>query len=114
MWVAGIHGQEKQGVFSIVLNGGYEDDIDRGYTFLYTGSGKYKLLWFIKSCRYLNKDIELILLLLPGGRELTRGNRRTAPQSCDQKLEKNNLALTLNYLNGNPIRVCTSANVFHK
>jgi len=27
------------GAFSIVLNGGYEDDVDDGYTILYTGAG---------------------------------------------------------------------------
>ena len=41
---------------SIVLNGGYEDDIDNGEEFLYTGSG---------------------------GRDLD-GNRRTNVQSFDQ------------------------------
>jgi len=64
--VAGIHGQEKVGAFSIVLSGGYEDDEDNGFNFIYTGSG---------------------------GRDLG-GNRRTAAQSSDQKLEKTNLALS--------------------
>jgi hypothetical protein len=38
-WVAGIHGKAMIGTYSIVLNGGYEDDLDNGSTFLYTGSG---------------------------------------------------------------------------
>jgi hypothetical protein len=38
-WVAGIHGRATIGCYSIVLNGGYEDDLDNGSTFLYTGSG---------------------------------------------------------------------------
>uniref|UniRef100_A0A1B6CG73 RING-type E3 ubiquitin transferase n=1 Tax=Clastoptera arizonana TaxID=38151 RepID=A0A1B6CG73_9HEMI len=66
--VAGIHGREKQGAFSIVLSGGYEDDIDNGDEFFYTGSG---------------------------GRDLS-GNKRTATQSCDQKLTRMNKALALN------------------
>jgi E3 ubiquitin-protein ligase UHRF1 len=37
--VGGIAGSEKTGCFSIVLSGGYEDDVDNGDEFLYTGSG---------------------------------------------------------------------------
>ncbi|XP_025424054.1 E3 ubiquitin-protein ligase UHRF1-like [Sipha flava] len=66
--VAGIHGRDNQGAFSIVLSGGYEDDIDNGDEFMYTGSG---------------------------GRDLS-GNKRTALQSCDQELTRNNRALALN------------------
>ncbi|XP_022087295.1 E3 ubiquitin-protein ligase UHRF1-like [Acanthaster planci] len=77
--VAGIHGREDEGAYSIVLAGGYEDDEDRGFEFLYTGSG---------------------------GRDLS-GNKRTAEQSMDQKLTKMNMALarncnaTLDTKNGN-------------
>lgn len=66
--VAGIHGRETEGAYSIVLAGGYEDDEDNGDDFTYTGSG---------------------------GRDLS-GNKRTAEQSCDQKLTKMNLALARN------------------
>ncbi|CAI6375138.1 unnamed protein product [Macrosiphum euphorbiae] len=66
--VGGIHGRDNQGAFSIVLSGGYEDDIDNGDDFLYTGSG---------------------------GRDLS-GNKRTALQSCDQELTRYNRALALN------------------
>ncbi|XP_071800334.1 E3 ubiquitin-protein ligase UHRF1-like [Asterias amurensis] len=66
--VAGIHGREIEGAYSIVLAGGYEDDEDRGEEFLYTGSG---------------------------GRDLS-GNKRTAEQSMDQKLTKMNSALARN------------------
>ncbi|UYV74335.1 UHRF2 [Cordylochernes scorpioides] len=34
--VAGIHGTEKKGAYSIVLSGGYEDDKDDGDEFIYT------------------------------------------------------------------------------
>ena len=37
--VAGISGNEKEGCWSIALSGGYEDDVDEGYCFTYTGSG---------------------------------------------------------------------------
>ncbi|RXG62368.1 E3 ubiquitin-protein ligase UHRF1 [Armadillidium vulgare] len=60
--VAGIHGRENSGAYSIVLAGGYEDDEDRGEEFTYTGSG---------------------------GRDLS-GNKRTAEQSCDQILTRMN------------------------
>lgn len=66
--VAGIHGRETDCAYSIVLSGGYEDDIDNGDEFLYTGSG---------------------------GRDLS-GNKRTAEQSSDQRLTRMNKALAKN------------------
>ncbi|XP_072268962.1 E3 ubiquitin-protein ligase UHRF1-like [Pyxicephalus adspersus] len=66
--VAGIHGRGNDGSYSLVLAGGYEDDADNGTEFTYTGSG---------------------------GRDLS-GNKRTAEQSCDQKLTNMNRALALN------------------
>ncbi|KAK3723807.1 hypothetical protein QZH41_019484, partial [Actinostola sp. cb2023] len=66
--VSGIHGRDSEGAYSIVLAGGYEDDVDNGENFIYTGSG---------------------------GRDLS-GNKRTAEQSCDQQLTKMNRALARN------------------
>jgi E3 ubiquitin-protein ligase UHRF1 len=66
--VAGIHGRESEGAYSIVLSGGYEDDQDNGEEFTYSGSG---------------------------GRDLS-GNKRTAKQSYDQKLTHMNRALAKN------------------
>ncbi|XP_061681405.1 E3 ubiquitin-protein ligase UHRF1 isoform X1 [Syngnathoides biaculeatus] len=66
--VAGIHGRSTDGAYSLVLAGGYEDDVDDGNEFTYTGSG---------------------------GRDLS-GNKRTAEQSCDQTLTHMNRALALN------------------
>jgi len=63
--VAGIAGREIEGAFSIVLSGGYEDDLDHGEEFYYTGSG---------------------------GRDLS-GNKRTSVQSFDQDLTRGNGAL---------------------
>lgn len=90
--VAGIHGRESEGAYSIVLSGGYVDDVDDGNEFTYSGSG---------------------------GRDLS-GNKRTAKQSMDQKLTAMNKALARNcdaavdsknggsaasWTNGKPVRV---------
>ena len=61
--VSGIHGRDSEGAYSIVLSGGYEDDVDNGEEFYYTGSG---------------------------GRDLS-GNKRTSEQSSDQTLTRMNL-----------------------
>ncbi|XP_027625411.1 E3 ubiquitin-protein ligase UHRF1 [Tupaia chinensis] len=66
--VAGIHGRSNDGAYSLVLAGGDEGGQDHGNFFTYTGSG---------------------------GRDLS-GNKRTAEQSCDQKLTNTNRALALN------------------
>jgi E3 ubiquitin-protein ligase UHRF1 len=94
--VGGIAGRAQEGCQSIVLAGGYEDDTDDGFEFIYTGSG---------------------------GRDLS-GNKRTAEQSSDQTLEKMNLAIARNcdapidkvkgaeakdWKKGKPIRVVRSS-----
>jgi len=66
--VGGIAGTAKLGCPSLVLSGGYEDDVDNGDEFYYTGAG---------------------------GRDLS-GNKRTAEQSMDQELTRTNAALALN------------------
>ena len=66
--VAGIAGTGEGGCYSLVLGGGYEDDVDNGDEFTYTGSG---------------------------GRDLS-GNKRTAAQSFDQTLTKSNAAIARN------------------
>ncbi|XP_072402002.1 E3 ubiquitin-protein ligase UHRF1-like [Diabrotica undecimpunctata] len=66
--VGGIHGSANIGAYSIVLSGGYEDDIDQGDEFIYTGSG---------------------------GRDLS-GNKRVNKQSMDQEFKRGNMALAVN------------------
>ena len=66
--VGGIHGTEKQGCYSIVTSGGYEDDVDNGEEFTYTGSG---------------------------GRDLS-GNKRTNDQGFHQTLTWDNAAIAEN------------------
>ncbi|CAL1569345.1 unnamed protein product [Knipowitschia caucasica] len=65
--VAGIHGRSHDGAYSLVLAGGFEDEVDRGDEFTYTGSG---------------------------GRDLS-GNKRIGEHSFDQTLTHNNRALAV-------------------
>ncbi|XP_005110144.1 E3 ubiquitin-protein ligase UHRF1 [Aplysia californica] len=80
--VAGIHGGEG-GAYSIALSGGYEDDVDLGECFTYTGEG--------------GRDLK--------GTKTNPKNLRTAPQSKDQTLTRGNLALSRNVETKNPVRV---------
>lgn len=76
-WVAGISGCS-EGAWSVAISGGYEDDIDEGFRFTFTGEG---------------------------GRDLRTKNLRTGPQSKGQVLTKGNLALKRSCETGNPVRV---------
>uniref|UniRef100_A0A1I8GDG6 YDG domain-containing protein n=1 Tax=Macrostomum lignano TaxID=282301 RepID=A0A1I8GDG6_9PLAT len=80
--VAGIHGGT-DGAYSIALSGGYEDDIDLGSHFTYTGEG--------------GRDLK--------GTKSNPKNLRTAPQTKDQALSRNNAALVRSAENGQPVRV---------
>ena len=81
--VAGIHGNESEGCYSIALSGGYEDDLDCGLAFTYTGAG--------------GRDLK--------GTKANPKNLRTAPQSKDQTLTRSNLALSRNVENRRSVRV---------
>ncbi|XP_071804832.1 uncharacterized protein [Asterias amurensis] len=81
--VAGIHGNEEEGCYSLALSGGYEDDLDLGECFTYTGEG--------------GRDLK--------GTRANPKNLRTAPQSRDQRLTRGNLALTRNVEFKRPVRV---------
>ncbi|CAL1290946.1 unnamed protein product, partial [Larinioides sclopetarius] len=81
--VSGIHGNPALGCYSLALSGGYEDDVDLGDSFIYTGEG--------------GRDLR--------GTKTNPKNLRTAPQSKDQLLEKGNLALARNVESGRPVRV---------
>ncbi|KAL5010691.1 hypothetical protein ScPMuIL_012996 [Solemya velum] len=80
--VSGIHGGP-EGAYSIALSGGYEDDIDLGECFTYTGEG--------------GRDLK--------GTKANPKNLRTAAQSKDQTLTRGNLALSRNVDTGNTVRV---------
>lgn len=72
-----------EGAYSISLSGGYEDDVDLGDCFTYTGEGGRALK----------------------GTKANPKNLRTAPQSKDQELTRGNLALSLNVTSRKPVRV---------
>ncbi|TPX70147.1 hypothetical protein SpCBS45565_g01968 [Spizellomyces sp. 'palustris'] len=80
--VSGIHGGP-DGCYSVALSGGYEDDVDFGEAFTYTGEG--------------GRDLS--------GTKANPRNLRTAPQSKDQVLDRGNLALWKSAQNGLPVRV---------
>ncbi|KAK4006052.1 hypothetical protein OUZ56_011182 [Daphnia magna] len=86
--VAGIHAGP-EGAYSISLSGGYEDDVDIGECFTYTGEGGRALK----------------------GTESDPKNLRTAPQSKDQTLTRGNLALSLNITTRKPVRVIRGSNL---
>ena len=79
--VAGIAGQSNFGAQSVVLAGGYEDDVDNGDWFLYTGSG---------------------------GRDLSGNKRTNKEQGFDQEFTAFNKALQLSCTKGYPVRVVRS------
>lgn len=78
-----------EGAYSISLSGGYEDDVDIGECFTYTGEGGRALK----------------------GTESDPKNLRTAPQSKDQTLTRGNLALSLNITTRKPVRVIRGSNL---
>eukprot|EP01025_Chloroclados_australasicus_P041361 TRINITY_DN4378_c0_g1_i1.p1 TRINITY_DN4378_c0_g1~~TRINITY_DN4378_c0_g1_i1.p1 ORF type:complete len:786 (-),score=106.64 TRINITY_DN4378_c0_g1_i1:1320-3545(-) len=79
--VGGISGQARLGAQSVVISGGYEDDLDEGDWFLYTGSG---------------------------GRDLSGNKRTNKKQSFDQEFKLYNESLRQSCLAGLPVRVLRS------
>ncbi|KAF7346339.1 E3 ubiquitin-protein ligase ORTHRUS 2 [Mycena sanguinolenta] len=77
----GIHGSKDEGAYSVVMSGGYEDDQDKGETFIYTGEG---------------------------GRATTTPNgkkTRSGPQIRDQEWTGGNKSLQLSLIHNTPVRV---------
>ncbi|CUA76455.1 hypothetical protein RSOLAG22IIIB_06286 [Rhizoctonia solani] len=82
-FVAGISGGP-QGAYSVALSGGYDDDIDMGDAFTYTGSG--------------GRDLK--------GTAKNPKNLRTAPQSSDQSFDHSfNKSLKISCDTRKPVRV---------
>ncbi|KAH8828058.1 PUA-like domain-containing protein [Flagelloscypha sp. PMI_526] len=82
-WVAGI-APGPEGAYSVAMSGGYDDDVDLGYAFTYTGSG--------------GRDLK--------GTAENRKNLRTAPQSSDQNFENTfNKSLKKSCETKKPVRV---------
>ncbi|RPA83558.1 SRA-YDG [Ascobolus immersus RN42] len=82
-WVAGIYGDPKEGAYSVALSGGYEDDVDEGFRFTFTGEG--------------GRDLK--------GTKKNPKNLRTGPQCKDQPLSRGNAALWASVENKKPVRV---------
>ncbi|KAM7266326.1 hypothetical protein ACFE04_004223 [Oxalis oulophora] len=76
--VAGTAGQSGYGAQSVAFSGSYEDDLDNGEWFLFTGSG---------------------------GKDLSGNKRTSKTQSSNQKFEKMNDALRVSCQKGYPVRV---------
>lgn len=90
--MAGIFGTESVGgAISIVLAGGYEDDVDNGEDFIYTGAG--------------GRDARNVAV---ADQELTRQNLALA-MSCAAPLNKTEGAEASQWHVGRPIRVLRSA-----
>lgn len=82
-WVAGV-AVGPEGAYSVALSGGYEDDLDLGEAFTYTGAG--------------GRDLK--------GTKDKPKNLRTGPQCYDQDFENaSNKALLRSVETKNPIRV---------
>ncbi|WAQ82782.1 hypothetical protein PtA15_3A146 [Puccinia triticina] len=81
--VCGIAGSDGVGCWSVALSGGYEDDVDLGYAFTFTGSGGRAL----------------------SGTAEKPKNLRTAPQSSDQEFTAMNASLRLSCDLKNSVRV---------
>ncbi|KIJ16732.1 hypothetical protein PAXINDRAFT_74937, partial [Paxillus involutus ATCC 200175] len=82
-WVGGIS-PGPYGAYSVALSGGYDDDVDAGYAFTYTGAG--------------GRDLK--------GTKAAPKNLRTAEQSYDQSFDHNhNKALKRSVETGKPVRV---------
>ncbi|EFP86608.2 uncharacterized protein PGTG_12990 [Puccinia graminis f. sp. tritici CRL 75-36-700-3] len=81
--VCGIAGSDGVGCYSVALSGGYEDDVDLGYAFTFTGSGGRAL----------------------SGTKENPKNLRTAPQSSDQEFTAMNASVRLSCELKNPVRV---------
>lgn len=93
--VGGIHGRSNDGAYSLVLAGGFEDEVDRGDEFTYTGSGGRDLSG--------NKRIGEHTF----DQTLTHMNRALA-LNCDAPLDENDGAESKNWRAGKPVRVVRS------
>ncbi|XP_034047810.1 E3 ubiquitin-protein ligase UHRF2-like [Thalassophryne amazonica] len=94
--VGGIHGRSNDGAYSLVLAGGFEDEVDRGDEFTYTGSGGRDLSG--------NKRIGEHSF----DQTLTHMNRALA-SNCDAPLNDKDGAESRNWRAGKPVRVVRSS-----
>lgn len=97
--VAGIHGKEKLGAFSIVFCCGYEEDVDLGDEIYYTGSGGRDSSE--KKCRVGRKQVK--------DQEMKKCNKALA-MSCYAKFSENGANAKSDWQKGKPVRVLRSGN----
>ena len=99
-------GQSDHGAQSVALSGGYEDDIDKGDHFLYTGrcspcsSGGEGGGWGGG-----DSGVQRVEGGCSGGRDLSGNKRTNKEHSFDQRFESANEALRVSCRNGYPVRV---------
>ncbi|KAJ2500285.1 hypothetical protein GGH96_002881 [Coemansia sp. RSA 1972] len=94
--VGGIAGGSKKPAVSIVLAGGYPEDIDRGEEFVYTGSGGYGFMGSTHQSKAQSFD-----------QELTRHNRGLA-LACAAPIDETVGGTANDWKQSTPIRVCRS------
>ncbi|KAJ2140515.1 hypothetical protein IW136_002567 [Coemansia sp. RSA 678] len=94
--VAGISGSAKKPAVSIVLAGGYPEDIDHGEEFVYTGSGGYDFVGTSQQRKAQSFD-----------QELTRQNRGLA-LTCAAPIDDKVGGTANNWKESSAIRVCRS------
>ncbi|KAF5371863.1 hypothetical protein D9615_009528 [Tricholomella constricta] len=87
---AGIHGTLEDGAYSVVLSYGYEDDVDNGEIFVYTGHG--------------GRDPRLTPMEKIQGKESW-----SSEQTKDQEWVGGNAALKVSSKNRKPVRVIRGA-----
>ncbi|XP_059512694.1 E3 ubiquitin-protein ligase UHRF2 isoform X2 [Myotis daubentonii] len=93
--VGGIHGRSNDGAYSLVLAGGFADEVDRGDEFTYTGSGGKNLAG--------NKRIGS-----PSADQTLTNMNRALALNCDAPLDDKVGAESRNWRAGKPVRVIRS------
>ncbi|XP_012881831.1 PREDICTED: E3 ubiquitin-protein ligase UHRF2 [Dipodomys ordii] len=93
--VGGIHGRSNDGAYSLVLAGGFADEVDRGDEFTYTGSGGKNLAG--------NKRIGA-----PSADQTLTNMNRALALNCDAPLDDKVGAESRNWRAGKPVRVIRS------
>ncbi|KAM5300205.1 E3 ubiquitin-protein ligase UHRF2 isoform 2-T2 [Ctenodactylus gundi] len=93
--VGGIHGRSNDGAYSLVLAGGFSDEVDRGDEFTYTGSGGKNLAG--------NKRIGA-----PSADQTLTNMNRALALNCDAPLDDKIGAESRNWRAGKPVRVIRS------
>ena len=90
--IAGIYGSVKSGAYSIVLNGGYDDDLDQG-------EKVYDHLSLRKTLKLMTNQINRFYTG-SGGREKARGGKQIENQTFDNRFNKSLQVRTKSFARG--------------